>query len=309
MLLQESLLVTLVKLVDGVPMPGPPTRGRGRPRVYPDRLFLKALVIMMVRRLHKVNEFLAVLAEPTPEMHALRALLTDPRGACRAAGPGSVAWWPSQPPCPPRLGIWDATWWLCSTPGPIAPVPPPLIAPCCAPWAVFGTRKTGRLASSRIPRLIPKPTGPNRAGMAGCMAGNCTSSARRRASGFPSRPSAPPPMLPITSRLRAFSRNSPWNSAFCWGTSIITIPTWSNCAHGAVAASSRPPEGPTRTPMTEWKSAGSYIKPARSPLRISMRVQRNLRGPWPSAHTRLGRHPPFCPRCDLCVPTGFAPSA
>jgi hypothetical protein len=80
MLLQESLLVTLVKLVDGVPMPGPPTRGRGRPPVYPDRLFLKALVIMMVRRLHKVNEFLAVLAEPTPEMHALRALLTDPQG-------------------------------------------------------------------------------------------------------------------------------------------------------------------------------------------------------------------------------------
>src|SRR4051812_9281065 len=80
MLLQESLLVTLVKLVDGVPMPGPPTRGRGRPPVYPERLFLKALVIMMVRRLHKVNAFLAVLAEPTPEMHALRALLTDPQG-------------------------------------------------------------------------------------------------------------------------------------------------------------------------------------------------------------------------------------
>ena len=42
--------------------------------------FLKALVIMMVRRLHKVNEFLAVLAEPTPEMHGLRALLTDSQG-------------------------------------------------------------------------------------------------------------------------------------------------------------------------------------------------------------------------------------
>ena len=40
-------------------MPVPPTRGRGRPPVYPDRLFLKAFVIMMVWRLHKVNEFLA----------------------------------------------------------------------------------------------------------------------------------------------------------------------------------------------------------------------------------------------------------
>ena len=80
MLLQEALLVILVKLVDGIPMPAPPTRGRGRPPVYPDRLFLKALVIMMVRRLHKVHECLAVLAEPTPEMHRLRELLTDIQG-------------------------------------------------------------------------------------------------------------------------------------------------------------------------------------------------------------------------------------
>ena len=77
MLLQESLLVTLVKLVDGIPMSAPLTRGRGRPPVYPDRLLLKALGIMMVRRLHKVNAFWAVLAEPTPEMPGLRELLTD----------------------------------------------------------------------------------------------------------------------------------------------------------------------------------------------------------------------------------------
>jgi hypothetical protein len=31
MLLQESLLVTLVKLVDRIPMPAPSPRGRGRP--------------------------------------------------------------------------------------------------------------------------------------------------------------------------------------------------------------------------------------------------------------------------------------
>jgi hypothetical protein len=35
---------------------------------------------MMVKRLHKANEFLAVLAEPTPEMIQLRALLTDENG-------------------------------------------------------------------------------------------------------------------------------------------------------------------------------------------------------------------------------------
>jgi len=35
---------------------------------------------MMVKRLHKVNEFLAVLAEPTPEMIYLRTMLTDEKG-------------------------------------------------------------------------------------------------------------------------------------------------------------------------------------------------------------------------------------
>lgn len=77
MIAQDSLLVRLVELVDRLPLPpGPTPRGRGRPKVYPDRLFLKALVIMIVRRLHKVHELLTVLAQPTPEMQALRALLT-----------------------------------------------------------------------------------------------------------------------------------------------------------------------------------------------------------------------------------------
>lgn len=77
MILQESLLVTLVKLVDRVPMPPPPPkRARGRPRFYPDRLFLKALVIMIVRHLHKVHELLSVLDQPTLEMCTLRALMT-----------------------------------------------------------------------------------------------------------------------------------------------------------------------------------------------------------------------------------------
>ncbi len=77
MIPQESLLVTRVKRVDRIPVPLPPsTRGRGRPKFYPDRLFLKALVIMIVRHLHKVHEMLTVLQEPTAEMQTLRALLT-----------------------------------------------------------------------------------------------------------------------------------------------------------------------------------------------------------------------------------------
>ena len=80
MVWQEPLLVTLVKLVDTLPLPEPHQARRGRPRRYPDRLFLKALVIMIVRRLHKVNELLTVLAEPTQEMAHLRHLLSDDQG-------------------------------------------------------------------------------------------------------------------------------------------------------------------------------------------------------------------------------------
>ena len=78
MITSEPLLVTLVKLVDSIPVPPPPAkRPRGRPKVYSDRLFLKALVIMLVRHLHRVHELLAVLAEPTAEMQTLQSLLTE----------------------------------------------------------------------------------------------------------------------------------------------------------------------------------------------------------------------------------------
>jgi hypothetical protein len=78
MLVQDSLLVTLVTLVDQLPIPAlPAQRGRGHPRVYPDRLFLKALVIMIVRHVHTVHELLSDLAQPTTEMLTLRALLNE----------------------------------------------------------------------------------------------------------------------------------------------------------------------------------------------------------------------------------------
>lgn len=78
MIWQDGLLVTLVKLVDHVPTPRPPAkRGPGRPRVYTDRLFLKALVVMIVRHLHTLTELLSVLAQPTPEMQLLRVLLSE----------------------------------------------------------------------------------------------------------------------------------------------------------------------------------------------------------------------------------------
>lgn len=79
MIPSEPLLVTLVKLVDRLPQPPQPPheRGRGRPAVYTDTLFVKALIIMIVRHLHKVGELLSVLEQPTAEMQTLRGLLTQ----------------------------------------------------------------------------------------------------------------------------------------------------------------------------------------------------------------------------------------
>jgi hypothetical protein len=75
---QGGVLVQIVRLVDRIPAPpSPPRCPRGRPLVYSERLFLKALVIMIVRRLHRVGEFLAVLEEPTPEMQTVRQLLKE----------------------------------------------------------------------------------------------------------------------------------------------------------------------------------------------------------------------------------------
>jgi hypothetical protein len=61
MIAQDTVLVQLVRLVERIPTPPPLPRRSGRPIVYSDGLFLKALVIMIVRRIHRVGELLAVL--------------------------------------------------------------------------------------------------------------------------------------------------------------------------------------------------------------------------------------------------------
>jgi hypothetical protein len=77
MINEVSLLVMLVKLVDRLPLPATPVkRGRGRPKTYSDRLFLKALVVMIVKHLHTVNELRSVLDQPTAQMLRLRQEFT-----------------------------------------------------------------------------------------------------------------------------------------------------------------------------------------------------------------------------------------
>ena len=81
MLPREPLLVTLVKLVDRIPMPPEPERrGRGRPRVYSDRIMVKALVIMVIRRLYTAYSLLAFLEQETALTNQLRDLLKNKEG-------------------------------------------------------------------------------------------------------------------------------------------------------------------------------------------------------------------------------------
>ena len=68
----ESLLVPLVKLVDGIPVPLSLARPlREHPKVFSDHLFLKALIIMQVRHRCRVHALLTMLAEKTLEMQKL----------------------------------------------------------------------------------------------------------------------------------------------------------------------------------------------------------------------------------------------
>jgi hypothetical protein len=81
MLQREPLLVTLVKLVDTIPMPKEPEkRQRGHPKVYADRLIVKALVIMVIRRLYSAYSLLAFLEQDTELTHSLRELLRTEDG-------------------------------------------------------------------------------------------------------------------------------------------------------------------------------------------------------------------------------------
>lgn len=81
MVLCDSLLVSLVKMIDRIPIPPPPPkRTRGRPVTYPDRLILKALVIMIIRRLSTAWALLRFLEQTEPLVQQLRTLLTDTPG-------------------------------------------------------------------------------------------------------------------------------------------------------------------------------------------------------------------------------------
>jgi hypothetical protein len=80
MLRQKSLRVSLVLLVDRLPWPPEPAqRSRGRPKTYSDRLIMKALVVMIIRRLYTAYALLAFLNQDDPLPRQLRSLLSEQR--------------------------------------------------------------------------------------------------------------------------------------------------------------------------------------------------------------------------------------
>jgi hypothetical protein len=79
MVRHESLLVRLLDQIDRAPMAQPPNTapGRGRPRQYTDRLMLKALAVMVTRRLHTPHALLAFLEQDDVVAKRVRACLVE----------------------------------------------------------------------------------------------------------------------------------------------------------------------------------------------------------------------------------------
>jgi hypothetical protein len=78
MLTQGRILGSLLWLVEQIPTPPPPVqRQRGRQEFYADTLFVKALIVMIMRRLSTADALLRFLEQDEPVAHQMRPLLTE----------------------------------------------------------------------------------------------------------------------------------------------------------------------------------------------------------------------------------------
>ena len=78
MLTQSGILVSLLWLVEQIPTPPPPARRkRGRQETYSDKLFVKALILMIIRRLYTAYALLSFLEQADPVAQQIRPLLTE----------------------------------------------------------------------------------------------------------------------------------------------------------------------------------------------------------------------------------------
>ncbi|HZS08221.1 MAG TPA: hypothetical protein VFD58_25530 [Blastocatellia bacterium] len=77
MLPELSLLVRLVRMVDDAPTPPPPRRPRGAPVAYPETIFLKGLLVMLLRQITTPHALLAFPDQDDPAIVQLRDELQD----------------------------------------------------------------------------------------------------------------------------------------------------------------------------------------------------------------------------------------
>src|SRR5262245_13136053 len=164
MLRHPSLLVSLIVLVDRLPWPPEPDkRPRGQPTTYSDRLIMKALVIMIIRRLYTAYALLTFLNQADHLPRQLRSLLSEQRRF-----PSRRTWERRLAALPPSL------------PGPIGGFGRRLVT-LLQPWAGHGRAvacdstplETGggvwhkqhrEQGASPTARLIPRPGGVNPGG-------------------------------------------------------------------------------------------------------------------------------------------------
>jgi hypothetical protein len=99
MLRQNSVLVSLVVLMDRLPWPADPgKRPRGRPKTYSDRLLVKALVIMIIRACTAPMPSWRFSSQTIPCRSSCGRCSTS-MGVFRTAAPGSAGWPHSHRPC------------------------------------------------------------------------------------------------------------------------------------------------------------------------------------------------------------------
>ena len=77
MVADDTLLATLLPLVDRIPFPTRSPHQVGRRPIYSPGLIVKALVVMVIKGWPRVGTLLAALDQPVPAMQRLRGLLTE----------------------------------------------------------------------------------------------------------------------------------------------------------------------------------------------------------------------------------------
>ena len=78
MLTQGRILVSVLWLVEQIPTTPPPgKRPRGRQEFYADKRFVKARIVMIIRRLYTAYALLNLLEQGDPVAQQMRPLLTE----------------------------------------------------------------------------------------------------------------------------------------------------------------------------------------------------------------------------------------